>query len=151
MKKPLIMLCLAIAVSTTGCVRSLSGDTYSREEAQRAMSFREGTISAVRKVKLEGTQSGVGTGAGAVIGGVAGSGVGSGRGAIVGAVVGAVVGGIAGAATEQVYTRDDAWELTIKMDRGDSIVVVQQIGNDVFAAGEHVRVLQQGGKTRVTH
>jgi outer membrane lipoprotein SlyB len=151
MNKSLLVLFMAIAVGTTGCVRSLSGDTYSREEAQRSMSFREGTVTAVRKVRLEGTKSPVGAGAGAVVGGVAGSGIGSGRGAVVGTVLGAVVGGLAGAATEEVVTRDDAWELTIQMDRGESVVVVQEAGKDVFAAGERVRVVQNGSKTRVTH
>lgn len=151
MNRPLSVLCIAVVLGATGCARSLSGDTYSREEAQRAMSFREGTIIAVRMVKLEGTNSSVGTGAGAVAGGVAGSGIGGGRGAVVGAVLGAVVGGIAGAAAEEVYTRDDAWEITLRLDRGDSMVVVQAVGNDVFKPGERIRVLQSGGRTRVTH
>lgn len=133
-----------------GCASSLSGDTYSRAEAQRPISFRTATIVGVRKVRLEGTDSNIGLGAGAVIGGVAGSGVGSGRGAIVGAVVGAVVGGVAGAAAEEGITRADAWELTLRMSNGENMVVVQEIGKtDHFAVGDEVRVMQSNGKSRV--
>lgn len=146
-----VLLAMAIAFNTTACVRSRAGDTYSREEAQRTMTFREGVLIDVRKVKLEGTQSPVGMGAGAAVGGIAGSGVGSGRGAAVGAVVGAVVGGIIGAASEEAYTRSEAWELTIQPDQGAPVVVVQEIGSDVFAKGEHVRILQSGGRTRISH
>lgn len=133
-----------------GCAHSLSGDSYSREEAQRPISFRDATIIGVRKVRLQGTDSNIGLGTGAVIGGVAGSGIGSGRGAIVSAVVGAVVGGVAGAAAEEGITRADAWELTLRMTNGENMVVVQEIGKeDKFAVGDAVRVMQSNGKTRV--
>lgn len=152
MKNPLIILCLsAIAVLGTGCASSLTGDTYSRSEARRAISVREGVLVQVRKVRLEGTKSNVGTGAGAILGGVAGSGVGQGRGAVVGAVLGAVVGGVAGAATEEGFTRQDAWELVVQLRNGESLVVVQEVGQyDRFVPGERVRLLTDGGKTRVS-
>ena len=152
MKHTLLLACLlSVALINTGCTRSLAGDSYSREEAQRPISFREGTILEVRKVRLQGTDSKIGLGTGAVIGGVAGSGVGAGRGAVVAAVVGAVVGGIAGAAAEEGFTREDAWELTLRMNGGETMIVVQEIGKtDKFAIGDRVRVLQSNGKTRVS-
>ena len=151
MKNLLLIVCLLGAtVISAGCTRSLAGDSYSREEAQRQISFREGTVLEVRKVRLQGTNSNIGTIGGAAVGGVAGSGIGQGRGAIVGAVVGAVVGGIAGSAAEEGFTREDAWELTISMNSGESMVIVQEIGKDKFAPGDKVRVLQSNGKTRVS-
>jgi outer membrane lipoprotein SlyB len=149
MNKILCALLMLGAVSLTGCVRSMAGDTYTREEVQRPMGFREATVEAVRIVKMEGTRGPVGVGAGAAVGGVAGSGVGQGKGQVVGAVVGAVVGGIVGAAAEEAYTRTDAWELTLKYDNGERVVIVQEVGNDKFAAGERVKVLS-GARTRVT-
>jgi outer membrane lipoprotein SlyB len=152
MKHTLLLACLISATLVpTGCTRSLAGDSYSREEAQRPISFREGTILEVRKVRLQGTDSKIGLASGAVIGGVAGSGVGQGRGAIVAGVVGAVIGGIAGAAAEEGFTREDAWELTLRMNGGETMIVVQEIGKtDKFAIGDRVRVLQSNGKTRVS-
>ncbi|MDQ7988576.1 MAG: hypothetical protein REI09_02980 [Candidatus Dactylopiibacterium sp.] len=152
MKSFVLVTALAgITLLSTGCASRLAGDTYSRSEAQRPITFREGTLLEVRKVRLEGTKTNIGTGTGAVLGGVAGSGVGQGRGAIVGAVLGAVVGGVAGAATEEGITREDAWELTVRLNSGESLVVVQEIGaQDRFVAGERVRVLSSAGKTRVS-
>lgn len=151
MKFLTIPLALSLAALTAlgGCASSLSGETYSRDEAQRTMTFIDGTIVSVRKVKLEGTKTNIGTGTGAVVGGVAGSGVGQGKGAIVGAVLGAVVGGIAGAATEEGITRQDAWELTLKLDNGENRIVVQELGDENFAAGQRIRLVQGNGKTRV--
>ncbi|HEX5125111.1 MAG TPA: glycine zipper 2TM domain-containing protein [Rhodocyclaceae bacterium] len=149
MNKSLIVM-LMTALVGAGCVSSQSGDTYSRDEAMRTQTFREGQLIGVKKVRIEGTKSPVGLGAGAVVGGVAGSTVGEGKGALIGAVVGAVAGGLAGAAAEEGLTREDAYELTIKLDNGENFVVVQAIGKDTFAVGDRVRVLQGGGKTRVT-
>ncbi len=147
----LAVLAIPLVLGTTGCVSSKAGDVYSRDEARRVMTFREGTLVGVKKVKLEGTKSGIGTGAGAVVGGVAGSTMGQGKGAIVGAVVGAVAGGIVGAIGEEGLTREEALELTVKLDNGDNIIVVQGMGEDKFSSGERVRVVYSNGTTRVTH
>lgn len=148
----LMALCaLPLLANLAGCASSKAGDVYSRDEARRVMTFREGTLVGIKEVKLEGTKSNIGTGAGAVIGGVAGSGVGQGKGAIVGAVLGAVVGGIAGAASEEGLTREKALELTVKLDNGENLIIVQGIGDDKFVAGERVRVVNSGGTMRVTH
>ncbi|GAA5172618.1 hypothetical protein [Viridibacterium curvum] len=153
MKRNALILALVtpLALISAGCVSSKAGDVYSRDEARRVMTFREGTLVQVKEVKLEGTKSGVGIGTGAVIGGVAGSGVGQGRGAIVGAVAGAVVGGIAGAVAEEGFTREQALELTVKLDNGESMIIVQGKGEDKFEAGQRVRVVNSGGTMRVTH
>lgn len=149
MKRWLIPFFLVLLAA--GCASSRSGDTYSREEARRALSVQDGTLSEVRVVKLEGTKTGVGTASGAVIGGIGGSTVGQGKGSVVAAVVGVVVGGLIGSAVEEGVTRESAWELTVQLDSGRKIVVVQAVGEDKFVAGERVRVVQGGGTTRVSH
>lgn len=141
----------AITLLSVGCARSLSGDTYTREEAQRAIHIRHGVVKEVRVVKLEGTHSQVGTASGAVIGGVAGSTVGQGKGSIIGAVVGAVAGGLAGSAAEEQITKKDALEITVKLDNGETVAVVQEAGSETFARGDRVRITNSGGKSRVTH
>lgn len=150
MKISLITLSLAVLLGATGCVSSQSGDTYSRDDAQRTMSFREGTLTGVKRVRIEGTKSFVGTGTGAAVGGIAGSTVGQGKGALIGAVIGAVAGGLAGSAVEEGSTREDAYELTVRLNNGENLIIVQAVGKDVFAVGEPVRVVSGGGKTRVT-
>jgi len=152
MKQLILAGCLtASIIGIGGCASDLSGDSYSRTEALQPITFRDATILGVRKVRLQGTHTGAGLASGAVVGGIAGSSVGSGRGSVLGAAVGVVVGGLAGAAAEEGITRDDAWELTLQMQSGEKMVVVQEIGkNDQFAPGQHVRVLQSNGKTRVS-
>ena len=141
-----LMAVLALA----GCAASKSGDVYTRDQARREMTVRKGVVESVRQVTMEGTKSGVGTISGAAVGGVAGSHVGGGSGQIVGAIVGAVLGGMAGSAIEESATKKNALEITVKLDGGQLIAVVQEKNGDSFLPGDRVRVLSSGGSTRVS-
>ena len=132
-----------------GCASSKSSDVYSRNQAQREMQIRMGVIESIRNVTMEGTKSGAGTFAGAAVGGVAGSNVGGGKGQIVGAIVGAVVGGLAGSAIEENVTKKTAQEITVRLDSGQMIAVVQEDGERLYP-GDRVRILSGSGSTRVT-
>jgi outer membrane lipoprotein SlyB len=132
------------------CATSRSGDVYSRDDARKIQMVRMGVVESVRTVKIEGTQSNIGTATGAVIGGIAGSSVGSGgRDSAVAAVLGAVVGGIAGSAAEEFATRKDGIEITIKLDNGTLVSVVQE-ATEQFSPGQRVRLIESGGTTRVS-
>ncbi len=141
---------IVTAVFLSACASSKSGDVYSRDQAKREMTVRTGVIESVRQVAMEGTKSGVGTVAGSVVGGVAGSGVGGGKGQIIGAVLGAVAGGLAGSAIEENVTQKQALELTVKLEGGRNIVVVQEGKTGEFQPGDRVRILSDRGETRVT-
>ncbi len=145
-----IALVLTLSLGLAGCASGLGGDDYSRRDARRVQEVRMGTVEAVRVVKLEGTRSGVGSVAGGAIGGIAGSGVGGGRGSAVAAVLGAVAGGIAGAAVEEAATRKPALEITLRLDSGRLIAVVQEDTGESFRVGDRVRLLESGGEARVT-
>jgi outer membrane lipoprotein SlyB len=134
----------------TGCAGpGLGGGSYSREQARREQTVRMGHVESVREVKLEGTRSGVGPAAGAVAGGVAGSSVGSGRGAVLGTVAGAVIGGIAGQAAEQGFTAKRGVEVTVKLDNGQMVAIMQE-ADEQFRPGDRVRILSDGATSRVT-
>ena len=132
------------------CASSNSGSVYSRDEARRVQTIRTGIVESVRQVKLEGTKSPIGTIAGGAVGGIAGSSIGQGRGSAVAAVIGAVVGGLAGSAAEEGITRKNALEITVKLDGGGLIAVVQE-ADDEFKSVDKVRLVESGGTTRVTH
>lgn len=138
------------AVIVAGCAPSKSGSVYTRDEARREQSVRMGVVESVRHVQIEGTRSGIGPAAGAAVGGIAGSGVGDGRGAAVGAVVGSVAGGVAGQAAEEVATRRPGLEITVRLDSGRMVAIVQE-ADEAFKPGERVRILSSGGVSRVTH
>ena len=141
---------LLVALLLAACASSKSGDVYTRDQARREMTVRKGVVESVRPVRMEGTKSGVGAMAGAAVGGVAGSSVGGGKGQLVGAVLGAVAGGLAGSAVEEGVTRKEALEITVELDGGRMIVVVQEAVPGEFRAGDLVRVLSGQGETRVT-
>ncbi|MCS6786988.1 MAG: glycine zipper 2TM domain-containing protein [Thiobacillaceae bacterium] len=133
-----------------GCASGLGSGDYERREARRAYEVKMGVVESVRSVRLEGTESGVGAVAGAAIGGIAGSEIGRGKGSAVGAIVGAVAGGVAGAAAEEAITRKPGVEITVRLDSGRLLAVVQEDTGERFSPGERVRVLESGGQVRVT-
>ncbi|WP_374600385.1 glycine zipper 2TM domain-containing protein [Niveibacterium sp.] len=146
-----LVLAAGVCMALSGCMSTLSGDSYSRDEARRVQTVEYGQIVALRPVVLEGTKTPIGTIAGAAIGGIAGSAVGQGKGSDIAAVVGAVAGGIAGSSVEEAATRAQGVEITVKTQRGDTIAIVQQTSaQDDFKVGDTVRLLSSGGTTRVS-
>ncbi|MEW6676771.1 MAG: glycine zipper domain-containing protein [Pseudomonadota bacterium] len=133
-----------------GCASGLGSSDYERTEARRVYEVKMGVVESVRTVRLEGTDSGVGAVAGGAIGGIAGSSVGGGKGAAIGAVVGAVAGGLGGAAAEEALTRKPGLEITVRLDSGRTIAVVQEDTGESFARGDRVRVLESGGQARIS-
>lgn len=147
--KTLSLILIATAL-LTGCASSKSGDVYSRDQARREQTVRMGLVESVREVLVEGTKSPVGTMAGAAVGGIAGSTLGHGKGSALTAVIGAVAGGLAGAAIEEGVTRRQALEITVRLDNGQFLAIVQEGDAAEFRAGDRVRLLSTGGETRVT-
>jgi outer membrane lipoprotein SlyB len=142
----------ALALTTlAGCAtQPRSASVYRAGEAQREQIVRMATVESIREVVIDRGQTGVGPGAGAVIGGVAGSGIGQGRGSVIGAVGGAVVGGVIGQAIENQAGKVPGLEITVKLDSGELRAVVQEVDGQQFKPGDRVRLLSQGGVTRVT-
>jgi outer membrane lipoprotein SlyB len=139
-----------LSVFLAACASSNSGSVYSRDDARKVQTVRTGVVESVRSVKLEGTKTPIGTVAGGAIGGIAGSTVGHGAGSSIAAVIGAVAGGIAGSAIEEGVTRKDALEITVKLDGGALIAIVQE-ADEVFKAGDKVRLIENGDTSRVSH
>ncbi|MEQ1766453.1 MAG: glycine zipper 2TM domain-containing protein [Methylotenera sp.] len=139
-----------LSLFVAACASSNSGSVYSRDDARKVQTVRTGIVESVRQVKLEGTKTPIGTVAGGAVGGIAGSSVGGGRGSAIAAVIGAVAGGIAGSAIEEGVTRKDGLEITIKLDGGGLVAVVQE-ADEAFNIGEKVRLIENGSTTRVSH
>lgn len=143
---------LTSSLLLTGCANSsLTGDTYSRNEARKVQTVKYATVISSRPVVIEGRADGiVGTGAGAAIGGIAGSNVGKGSGSTVGAIIGAVAGGALGQYVEEKATRAQGQEITLRLQSGQVLSIVQEVENgQFFQAGQQVSLLQQRGTSRV--
>ena len=144
------LLAVLLVASLAGCAPTRSGDVYRRGETLRAQSVEMGVVDGIRWVQIEGGQSGVGTIGGAALGGIAGSTIGGGsRANAAGAVAGAIVGGVLGTAIERDAARTQGMEVTVKLDSGRTIAVVQD-GGELLRPGDRVRVLSDGRTTRVS-
>jgi outer membrane lipoprotein SlyB len=146
-----LFVVLLVPALLTGCASGLGSRDYERREARRVQEVKMGVVESIRTVKLEGTESGVGTVAGAAVGGIAGSNVGGGKGSAIGAVLGAVAGGVAGKAIEESATRTPGIEITVRLDSGRIVAVVQEDTGENFNRGDRVRMLESGGQARITH
>lgn len=144
-------LIILIAVALAGCASSNAGDVYSRDETRQIQHIKMAVVESVRQVKIEGTNTGVGAVAGGVVGGVAGSSLGNGRGEIITGVIGAVAGALAGSAAEGALTKKDGIEITVKLESGELVAIVQEATTEEFHPGEKVRLIESGGTTRVSH
>jgi outer membrane lipoprotein SlyB len=145
-----LLLVAFISVFLAACASSNSGSVYSRDDARKVQTVKTGVVESVRAVKLEGTKTPIGTVAGGAVGGIAGSSIGGGRGSAIAAVIGAVAGGLAGSAIEEGVTRKDALEITVKLDGGAMIAIVQE-ADEQFHPGDKVRIVENADTSRVTH
>jgi outer membrane lipoprotein SlyB len=138
-----------VAFVATGCASSMSGSTYSRDQAQKVQTVHEGEVIMVRQVQIEGTKSGLGGVAGGLMGSVLGSTIGGGSGKLVAAVAGGIAGAGAGAAIEEGATRQKGLEITVQLDNGETVSIVQA-ADEKFDEGDMVRVLRRpDGSARV--
>lgn len=145
-----LLLIAALSVLVAACASSNSGSVYKRDDARKVQTVKTGVVESVRQVKLEGTKTPIGTIAGGAVGGIAGGSVGSGRGSAIVAVIGAVAGALAGSAIEEGVTRKDGIEITVKLDGGGLIAIVQE-ADEEFKPGEKVRIVENSDTSRVSH
>ncbi len=137
-------------ITLAGCAtHSASGNVYTFGQAQREQVTRMGTVLGVRNVVIQPeSTTGVGTVAGAAIGGVAGSTVGGGTGRTLATIVGGLAGGLAGTAVERGVTRKAGYEITVRMDSGETRVITQEADIPV-QRGDRVQIVTGSGVTRV--
>jgi outer membrane lipoprotein SlyB len=151
--KTTYLLCFPLALLIASCAQpSLTGDTYQRGQVGQAESIETGRVTSIEPVKIEGG-TGAGSLVGALAGGFLGSNIGHGRASnTAGAVGGALVGGAAGSHIEQSMNSRPGIRISVKLDRGGSLAVVQQVNpREEFYVGDRVRVLGSGNSARVTH
>jgi outer membrane lipoprotein SlyB len=153
MKSKLLLALPVVAVLLSSCAQdTMTGDTYSRAEAGRAHYVQTGRVTSVRFVKIEGGSQ-AGTVLGAVAGGLLGSNIGGGRASnTAGAIGGAVVGGALGSHAQQSMSSRRGIEFNVRLDQGGTLSVVQEdTPREPFYVGDRVRVIDSGGRSRVSH
>lgn len=154
MKRNVSLLCVTVICSVTallsGCAASpTSANTVSRSETGRAHRVENGEIVLVREVTIEGESRGLGAAAGGAMGFVLGRSVGGGSGRDIATTAGAIAGAGAGSAIERNATTVPGLELTVELESGEMIVVIQA-ADETFDEGDSVRVIRRNdGGVRV--
>jgi outer membrane lipoprotein SlyB len=144
-----LVVCIMVAFSFCtfyGCASSQSASVYSRNTARKAHRVEQGIIEHVKPVKIEGTKSKAGAGIGAISGGILGNTIGDGSGKTIATLFGVLIGGAAGAATEEKLTKVSAFEIVIKKDNGQQIVIVQENDN-YLTVGDRVNIISANDGT----
>ena len=140
MKKNILSsILVGSALILSGCADSLyNGPTVSQADAQKLLTYQTGTVIAVKGVIVKDNGGGTLLGAvtGAVLGNMIGGGTGKKLATLSGGLVGAYAGSQAGAANAQ--------ELTVKLDNGNSVVVVAK--GVRFGVGSRVKIVTNHGK-----
>ena len=145
----------AVVFSLCGCTSSSSGKKVVPHSHSGQMFRTEfGTVVSVREVVIEGSaDSGVGQWGGAMIGGATGAAAVSsgGMGSAVAGSVAAVGGMIAGRQVEKAVTKADGYEITVQLEDGSQVLVVQEMDKGEFYDGDKVRVMVGTNTTEVMH
>ena len=129
---------LASAVLAGACAYPAGPQDYHGYQVMGEQSVRFGVVQSVRPVRLHAGESGVGT-------------VGGGTGQVAGAIGGAILGGIIGSNVERGANERQGLEVTVQLDSGQYVSIVQEADGEAFGPGDRVRVLSGRGSTRVTH
>ncbi|MCT4535400.1 glycine zipper 2TM domain-containing protein [Halodesulfovibrio sp.] len=145
----LVLVLIALTV-LAGCTNRYNPNVYSGDQAMQADSISYGTITRMNAVTIKDDNTGVGLVGGGLAGGLVGSTIGGGSGRVLGAVGGAIVGATAGALAEDEFQKTDGIQITVRLDSGRSVSIVQAAEGSNFSYGQRVRVITSpNGKSRV--
>ncbi|PSV25879.1 MULTISPECIES: glycine zipper 2TM domain-containing protein [unclassified Photobacterium] len=150
--KILVLTVILSTLGLAGCATNPYGNAYNVNDARQMQEVYYGTVTRTQAVTLNGNGNGIGTLAGGAIGGILGSGVGGGTGSQIAAIGGALLGGYLGNEAGNEVTKRNGVNLTIKLDSGRTVSIVQQVNpNVMFHAGERVQInISDDGTSRVT-
>jgi outer membrane lipoprotein SlyB len=139
MKKGLIVAASTAAlIGLSGCA-PYGAPVVNEGAVNQEMRYETGTIRSVRHVAVQSTtDSAVGSLLGAAAGAALGHMVGGGR----GKDLATIAGGLAGAYVGNQASKANASELTIRTDRGRTVVIV--VKGTGYYPGERVRIVKNG-------
>ncbi|MCG8529527.1 MAG: glycine zipper 2TM domain-containing protein [Desulfovibrionales bacterium] len=143
------LILLAVAL-LAGCTNRYNPNVYSGNQAMQADTINYGTITRINAVTIKDDNTGIGLLGGGLAGGLLGSQVGGGSGRFVGAVGGAALGAAAGALAEDELQKTNGVQITVKLDSGQSVSIVQAAEGSNYSVGQRVRVITSpNGRSRV--
>jgi outer membrane lipoprotein SlyB len=149
MKRTIFILTLLFLLESCA-YSSLKPDTFDRDSVQRISNVLYGEVVSLKKVSIEGSTT-PGTIVGGLVGAAAGSEISNSKPeSEIGAVLGGAIGATLGGNLSKSIQTSEGIQLTINMDDGRTISVVQEVGTYNFIVGDLVEVITTKGKTRVS-
>lgn len=143
-------IAFALATGLGACAPKNSVSTLPSNQAGQVVPVQFGTIMAIEAVNIRPGQTRLGMISGAVLGGAAGSQIGnSTSSSIAGAAAGAVAGGAVGSGA-QGASRTGGMELTLRLDSGATVAILQPGNPNDFRVGDRVRLTGTAQNARVT-
>lgn len=143
----IVPACLSL---TLACAQPGSS-TMSSSQTNQMQTVVNGEVLAVRPVEIRPNTTRVGMVTGAALGGIGGAQIGGGTAAnVAGGIAGAVAGGMLGSAIQRGGQTHSGIEITVKLDSGETIAIVQAGNMNDFAVGNRVRVIGDSDEARVT-
>jgi outer membrane lipoprotein SlyB len=139
-------LVLLAACAVPACAPRLH--TVPGEEVGRAQEVAFGTVLSVNPIRIE-LNSGIGLGTGAAMGAIAGSKANGNERRVIATILGGLAGGVAGYAAESRLRSSTGVEVTVRLDGGRVIAVVQEDVSERLSTGDRVRVVYRGMTVRV--
>jgi outer membrane lipoprotein SlyB len=116
----------------------------------RAQPVAFGRVLSVQNVTIRPGQTHLGMATGAALGAIAGSQIGGGAASnVAGGVGGAVVGGMAGSAVQRSAQTTNGIEVTVTLDNGQTVAIIQPGDIRDFRQGDRVRVVGTADNARV--
>ena len=129
---------------------SLQPNVFDRDSVQKISNVLYGEIISIQDVVIEGDIIS-GSIVGGLVGAAAGSEISNSKSeSEIGAVLGGAIGATLGGNLSKKIKAVAGIQLTINMDDGRTISVVQEIGDYQFSTGDLVEIISIKGKTRVS-
>lgn len=137
-------------VFVAGCTFPSSRTTVPRSHVGVMQRLDLGQVVAVREVVIDGEKTYLGIASGGSIGAAAGyPGGRANTGDYVVQAISATAGAIVGAAVEELATRKLGQEITVQLDTGDTVVIIQEADDGYFQEGDRVQVHSAQGVASV--
>src|SRR5262249_53668432 len=128
------MRALKLSFAVLVCVAAVGCASQTPYRAGTLQQIRYGEVIDTKEIQVEGYSTRVGTWGGASVGRAVGYTKGGDR--LIAGAIGGVAGAIAGEALEKKARAKDGFEITVRMDDGSTVAVIQEADAGTFEAGD---------------
>ncbi|MEH6456752.1 MAG: hypothetical protein V7749_10545 [Cocleimonas sp.] len=130
------------ACSSNAPVAQNQAGTLSKESV---MTVKQGTVTSIKNVTIIGRKGRAAGTVGSIAGSILGSSV-----PIAGSIIGSLIGGAVGSEADRELSKQKGLEITLQLNSGEKVVVTQ-LAETLFKAGDNVQLIMKDNQARVAH